>query len=122
MSWNAQRSRPSDPLDKRDYGGWFDAKGHRARLHGVHRDPDDRLSLDEIAAGFCALESGGIRFEGEQRQIMQEVEERALEKMLASFKRNLFYHIDMENEANKSGFYYVPLRDLHGTLKKIGVL
>ena len=35
---------------------------------------------------------------------MQEVEERALEKLLASFKRDLLYHIDMEHEANKNGY------------------
>ena len=53
---------------------------------------------------------------------MQEVEERALEKLLASFKRNLLYHIDMEHEANKAGFYYVPLRDLPAVLRETGVL
>jgi len=50
------------------------------------------------------------------------VEDRALEKLLASFKRNLFYHIDLESEANRRGFYYIPLRDLESTLKSVGIL
>ncbi len=111
----------SDPLDKRDYAGWFDAKGIARGSTVCIEIPSIVYPLTE-SPRILRLRKRRNRFEGEQRQIMQEVEERALEKMLASFKRNLFYHIDMENEANKSGFYYVPLRDLHGTLKKIGVL
>ncbi len=53
---------------------------------------------------------------------MQEVEERALEKLLSSFRRNLFYHIDLEREANRDGFHYVPLDGLAATLKRIGVI
>ncbi|MGO9483555.1 MAG: hypothetical protein ACLPX9_03075 [Rhodomicrobium sp.] len=109
------------PLDKRDYGGWFDAKGIARGATVCIEIPTIVYPLTE-SPRILRLRKRRSRFEGEQRQIMQEVEERALEKMLASFKRNLFYHIDMEKEANKSGFYYVPLRDLPSVLRQAGVL
>jgi nucleoside 2-deoxyribosyltransferase len=110
-----------DPLDKRDYGGWFDKKGIGRGSAVCIELPTIVYPLTE-SPRILRLRKRRNRFEGQQRQIMQEVEERALEKMLASFRRNLFYHIDMEGEANKEGFYYVPLRDLPETLKKAGVL
>jgi hypothetical protein len=110
-----------DPLDKRDYGGWFDSKG-LARGEAVCIEiPTIVYPLTE-SPRILRLRRQRNRFENEQRQIMREVEERALEKLLASFKRNLFYHIDLESEANKGGFYYVPLRDLGATLRKTGVI
>lgn len=110
-----------DPLDKRDYGGWFDAKGIARGFAVCIEIPSIVYPLTE-SPRILRLRKRRNRFEGEQRQIMQEVEERALEKLLASFKRNLFYHIDTEGEANKSGFYYVPLRDLPGILRKTGAI
>ncbi|MBI4723511.1 MAG: hypothetical protein HY765_00300 [Rhodomicrobium sp.] len=110
-----------DPLDKRDYGGWFDSAGIARGSTVCIEIPTIVYPLTE-SPRILRLRKRRNRFEGEQRQIMQAVEERALEKMLASFKRNLFYHIDLESEANKSGFYYVPLRELPGTLKKVGVI
>jgi hypothetical protein len=108
-------------LDKRDYGGWFDAKGIARGSTVCIEIPTIVYPLTE-SPRILRLRKRRSRFDGEQRQIMQEVEERALEKMLASFKRNLFYHVDMEKEANKNGFYYVPLRDLPGALRQTGVL
>jgi hypothetical protein len=110
-----------DPLDKRDYGGWFDSKGIARGSAVCIEIPTIVYPLTE-SPRILRLRRRRNRFEGEQRQIMQEVEERALAKMLASFKRNLFYHIDLESEANKRGFYYVSLRDLPDTLRKAGVL
>jgi hypothetical protein len=110
-----------DPLDKRDYGGWFDSKGIARGATVCIEIPTIVYPLTE-SPRVLRLRRRRNRFENEQRRIMQEVEERALEKMLASFKRNLLYHIDSENEANKSGFYYITLQDLPGTLKKIGVI
>jgi nucleoside 2-deoxyribosyltransferase len=109
------------PLDKRDYGGWFDASGIARGSTVCIEIPTIVYPLTE-SPRILRLRKRRSRFEGEQRQIMQEVEERALEKLLASFKRNLLYHIDMEHEANKSGFYYVPLRDLPAVLRQTGVL
>ena len=109
------------PLDKRDYGGWFDAKGIARGSTVCIEIPTIVYPLTELPR-ILRLRRRRSRFEGEQRQIMQEVEERALEKMLASFKRNLLYHVDMEQEANKNGFYYVPLRDFPGVLRQTGVL
>ncbi|MGO8778862.1 MAG: nucleoside 2-deoxyribosyltransferase [Rhodomicrobium sp.] len=108
-------------LDKRDYGGWFDKRGIARGSTVCIEIPTIVYPLTE-SPRILRLRKRRSKFEGEQRQIMQEVEERALEKMLASFKRNLFYHIDMESEANKAGFYYVPLRDLPAALRKAGVL
>jgi nucleoside 2-deoxyribosyltransferase len=108
-------------LDKRDYGGWFDAKGIARGSTVCIEIPTIVYPLTE-SPRILRLRKRRSKFSGEQRQIMQEVEERALEKMLASFKRNLFYHVDMEKEANKNGFYYVPLRDLPGVLRQTGVL
>jgi nucleoside 2-deoxyribosyltransferase len=108
-------------LDKRDYGGWFEAKGIARGSTVCIEIPTIVYPLTE-SPRILRLRKRRSRFSGEQRQIMQEVEERALEKMLASFKRNLFYHVDMEKEANKNGFYYVPLRDLPGVLRQTGVL
>jgi len=109
------------PLDKRDYGGWFDARGIARGSTVCIEIPTIVYPLTE-SPRILRLRKRRSKFEGEQRQIMQEVEERALEKLLASFKRNLLYHIDMEHEANKSGFYYVPLRDLPAVLRQTGVL
>lgn len=112
---------PSDALDERDYGGWFD-KGGLARGSVVCIEiPSIVYPLTE-SPRIMRLRKRRNNFEGDQRQIMQEVEERALEKLLASFKRNLFYHIGMESEANKAGFYYVRLRDLPGVLRKVGAI
>ncbi len=108
-------------LDKRDYGGWLDKRGIARGSTVCIEIPSIVYPLTE-SPRILRLRKRRSKFEGEQRQIMQEVEERALEKMLASFRRNLFYHIDMESEANKAGFYYVPLRDLPSTLRKAGVL
>jgi len=110
-----------DPLDKRDYGGWFDKKGIARGATVCIEIPAIVYPLTE-SPRILRLRRRRNRFENEQRQIMQEVEERALEKMLASFKRNLFYHVDLESEASKSGFYYCTLEDLAGTMKKAGVI
>ncbi len=110
-----------DPLDKRDYGGWFDSKGIARGSTVCIEIPTIVYPLTE-SPRILRLRRRRSRFQGEQRQIMQEVEERALEKFLASFQRNLFYHIDLERESNRDGFHYVPLRDLPATLKKIGVI
>jgi len=110
-----------DPLDKRDFAGWFDKRGIERGSTVCIEIPTIVYPLTE-SPRILRLRKRRNKFEGEQRQIMQEVEERALENMLASFKRNLFYHADMEGEANKNGFYYVTLRDLPQTLKKAGVL
>ncbi|MGO9173430.1 MAG: hypothetical protein ACLP7P_15915 [Rhodomicrobium sp.] len=110
-----------DPLDKRDFAGWFDKKGIERGSAVCVEIPTIVYPLTE-SPRILRLRKRRNKFEGEQRQIMQEVEERALENMLASFKRNLYYHVDMEGEANKNGFYYVTLRDLPQTLKKAGVL
>jgi hypothetical protein len=110
-----------DPLDKRDYGGWFDAKGIARGSTVCIEIPTIVYPLTE-SPRILRLRKRRSRFHDEQRQIMQEVEERALEKLLESFKRNLFYHIDLEREANRDGFHYVSLRSLPDTLKKLGVL
>jgi nucleoside 2-deoxyribosyltransferase len=110
-----------DPLDKRDYGGWFDVKGIARGATVCIEIPSIVYPLTE-SPRIMRLKKHRAKFEGEQRQIMQEVEERALEKLLASFKRNLLYHIDMEHEATKSGFHYVPLSGLPALLRQIGVL
>ncbi len=110
-----------DPLDKRDFGGWFDSKGLARGKTVCIEIPTIVYPLVE-SPRIMRLRKRRNRFEGPQRQIMQEVEQRALEKMLGSFKRNLFYHADMEGEANKLGFYYIPLRDLPQTLRSAGVI
>ncbi len=110
-----------DPLDKRDYGGWFDAKGIARGATVCIEIPTIVYPLTK-SPRILRLKKHRAKFEGEQRQIMQEVEERALEKLLASFKRNLLYHIDMEHEATKSGFHYVPLSGLPAALRQMGVL
>ncbi len=110
-----------DPLDKRDFAGWFDKRG-------IERGCTVCIEIPSIV--YPMIESPRVlrfrrrrnRYEGEQMQVMQEVEERILEKMMASFKRNLFYHLNMERDANTNGFYYVALNDLSQALKKTGVL
>jgi nucleoside 2-deoxyribosyltransferase len=110
-----------DPLDKRDIAGWFDRRG-------IERDSTVCVEIPSIV--YPLIESPRVlrfrkrrnRYEGEQTQVMQEAEERILEKMLASFRRNLLYHMSMEREANTNGFYYVVLNDLSSTLKKAGAL
>jgi nucleoside 2-deoxyribosyltransferase len=114
IAWN-------DALDKRDYGGWFDSKGLKQGAAVCIEIPTIVYPLTE-SPRILRLKKRRSKFTGEQRQIMQDVEERALEKMLASFRRNLFYHIDMESEANKGGFYYVPLAELPETLRSLGVI
>jgi len=109
-----------DRLDKRDYGGWFDKRGIARGSTVCVEIPSIVYPLTE-SPRILRLRKRRSKFEGEQRQIMQEVEERALEKMLASFRRNLSYHIDMESEANKAGFHYVRLRELPETLRRAGV-
>ncbi len=110
-----------DPLDKRDFGGWFDARGMAQGATVCIEIPTIVYPLTE-SPRILRLRKRRNRFDGAQRKIMQEVEDRALEKLLASFKRNLFYHIDLESEANRRGFYYIPLRDLESTLKSVGIL
>lgn len=114
IAWN-------DELDKRDYGGWFDAQGLKNGAAVCIEIPTIVYPLTE-SPRILRLKKRRSQFLGEQRQIMQAVEERALEKMLASFRRNLFYHIDMESEANRGGFHYVPLAELPQTLKALGVI
>jgi hypothetical protein len=110
-----------DALDKRDFGGWFEAKGLEWGRTICVEIPAILYPLTE-SPRILRLRKRRSRFEGTQRQIMLEVEERALEKMLASFRRNLLYHADREAEANKSGFHYVTLNELPQTLKGAGVL
>jgi nucleoside 2-deoxyribosyltransferase len=111
----------SDALDKRDYGGWFEKGGIARGATACIEIPSIVYPLTE-SPRILRLRKRRNKFDGEQRQIMQEVEERALERLLASFRRNLFYHIDMESEANKAGFYYVRLRDLPDVLRRVGAL
>lgn len=108
-----------DLLDKRDYGGWFEKKGFERGAVVCIEIPTIVYPLIE-SPRILRLRRRRNQFEGDQRQIMQEVEDRALEKMLASFRRNLLYHIDMEGEAHKQGFYYVQLGDLPEALRKAG--
>ena len=110
-----------DPLDKRDYGGWFDARGIARGSTVCIEIPNDCISADE-SPRVLRLKKRRNRFEGEQRQIMQEVEERALEKLLASFKRNLLYHIDMETRPIRTGFITLRYASLPSVLRKTGVL
>ena len=105
---------------KRGFSGWFYSGGIRKGMTFCIDLPTTVYPLAE-SPRMKRLTERRAAFPGPQAKIIEEFEARALERLLASFRRNLLHHVGQVQERRKDGFYYTTLRDLDGVLSKLGV-
>jgi len=106
---------------KRGFSGWFDSGGIRKGTTFCIDLPTTVYPLKESPRMSRLAKLRGT-FTGPQREIIEEFEGRALERMLASFKQNLLYHVEQVQDRRVDGLHYTELRNLDGVLSKLGVV
>jgi hypothetical protein len=104
----------------RGFSGWFYSGGIRRGKTFCVDLPTTVYPLKE-SPRMGRLAKLRSRFSGPQSMVIEEFEGRALERMLTSFKQNLFYHVQQVPNRRDDGFHYTDLNGLGGVLSKLGV-
>jgi nucleoside 2-deoxyribosyltransferase len=106
---------------KRGFSGWFYSGGIRKGLTFCIDLPTTVYPLTE-SPRMRRLADRRAAFPGPQGRIIEEFEGRALERLLASFRRNLLHHVERVQDRRKDGFYYTDLAGLDAVLARLGVI
>ena len=103
---------------RRGFSGWFYSGGIRKGTTFCIDLPTTVYPLKESPRMSRLAKLRGA-FSGPQREIIEEFEGRALERMLTSFRHNLLYHVGQVQDRREDGYYYTKLRDLGDVLSRL---